>query len=239
MSYTLFIIDDDKAFCEEFSDVFYEYNVIKAFTSAEAFDILRQPSEIDLIMLDERLPNNKKGTIILHEMKKITPSIPIIILTGHSDKEVAIRALQGHADDYIEKPMDIEKMKSVVERLLSESRRKKSPEGSDIKSKIKRVKLFIEKNADKIVTLENAASRVGLSPKYLSRAFKKETGINFNQYYLSQKFKKAEKFLKKTGYSIEQIADKLGYQNPESFIRIYKKYRGATPTENRNKKKSK
>ncbi|MBD3427127.1 MAG: helix-turn-helix domain-containing protein [Candidatus Omnitrophica bacterium] len=239
MAYTIFIIDDDKAFCEEFSDAFYEYNVIKAFNAQDALDELRKPNEIDLIILDERLPNNKKGTLILEQLRKIMPSTPIVILTGFSSKETAIRALRAHADEYLEKPMDIPRTKQLIEDLLHESDKKNAREGSDIKSKIARVKIFIEKNFDKIVTLEDAAGRVGLSPKYLSRAFKEETGTNFNEYYLKCKFKKAEELLNQTSYTIEQIADKLGYKNPESFIRIYKKHWGSTPTQNRTSPKKK
>ncbi|MBD3296500.1 MAG: response regulator [Candidatus Omnitrophica bacterium] len=234
MAYTIFIIDDDKAFCEEFSDAFYEYNVVKAFDAKEAIRLLEAPNEIDLIILDEKLPNNTKGTRILQRIKKLQPSVPVIILTGFSNKETAIRAVRAHADEYLEKPMDIGKTKELVDRLLRESERANTIEGSDIKSKLERVRSFVEKNADKIVTLDDAAARVGLSPKYLSRVFKQETGTNFNEFYLSRKFDKADELLNHTGYTIEQIADKLGYQNPESFIRIYKKYRGKTPTQNRS-----
>jgi YesN/AraC family two-component response regulator len=234
MAYNIFIIDDDKAFCEEFSDAFFEYNVVKAFDAEGAIKLLTAPNEIDLIILDQNLPNNKKGTQILEQIKKLQPAVPVVILTGFSTKESAIRAVRAHADEYLEKPMDIQKTKELVERLIRKAERGKTKEGSDINSKIERVRSFIEKNADKIVTLDDAAARVGLSPKYLSRVFKEETGTNFNEFYLSCKFSKADDLLENTGYTIEQIADKLGYRNPESFIRIYKKYRGKTPTQNRS-----
>ncbi|MBD3378994.1 MAG: helix-turn-helix domain-containing protein [Candidatus Omnitrophica bacterium] len=243
MAYTIFLIDDDKEFCEEFSDCFHEYNVVKAFTAGEALEILGSPNEIDLIVLDQKLPNNKKGSAIIGRIKELKPGAPVVMLTGFSSKKTAIKALRAHADEYIEKPMDIEKTKTLVNRLLVSSGKKKTREGSGLSGKIERVSRFIEKNFDKIVTLEDAAKRVGLSPKYLSRVYKEETGANFNEYYLSCKLKKADEMLTDTGYTIEQIADRLGYRNPESFIRIYKKHRGCTPskirTENPKKAKSK
>jgi YesN/AraC family two-component response regulator len=45
--------------------------------------------------------------------------------------------------------------------------------------------------------------------------------------------------LKKSGYNIDQIADKLGYKNTESFIRQFKKITGQTPTKYRNTDKKK
>jgi YesN/AraC family two-component response regulator len=74
------------------------------------------------------------------------------------------------------------------------------------------------------------ANSVCLSPKYLSRFFKQETGENFNQYRLRVKVEKAKEFLKNTSNTIEQISDKMGYQNIESFIRVFKKFTNHTPT---------
>jgi YesN/AraC family two-component response regulator len=45
----------------------------------------------------------------------------------------------------------------------------------------------------------------------------------------------AKSLLKDTDFNVNQIADRLGYQNAESFIRIFKKITGFTPTEFRKK----
>ena len=105
----------------------------------------------------------------------------------------------------------------------------------DGRGKVERVKGFLDRNVLKKVTLEEAAASVALSPKYLSRIFKQHTSEGFNAYKLKGKIRQAKLFLQKTGYNIDQIADKLGYQNPESFIRQFKKIVKSTPTEFRRK----
>ena len=60
--------------------------------------LLRKPNEIDLVLLDVMMPG-LSGTEVLREMKKLSPNLAIIILTGYSSKDVAIEALKGHADD--------------------------------------------------------------------------------------------------------------------------------------------
>jgi len=78
---------------------------------------------------------------------------------------------------------------------------------------------------------------VSLSPKYLSRVFKDVTGTGFMEYKLKIKIDKAKELLKGTGSTISEISDKLGFMNPESFMRIFKKVTGATPTKFRKRKK--
>jgi AraC-like DNA-binding protein len=76
-----------------------------------------------------------------------------------------------------------------------------------------------------------------LSPKYLSKIFKEQTGICFNEYKLNVKMKYAKELLVNTGYNIDQIAYKLGYKKVESFNKIFKKITHLTPTKFRSQMK--
>lgn len=230
MSYSILIVDDDREFREELHDALDEYTVVEAKNGNEALDILKKPNEIDAVILDVMMPG-MRGTDVLREMKKIAPEVAIIISTGHSTKDIAIDALKGRADDYIEKPTDIPKLKEMLVRLI----RSKEPELSalDVKGKVERVKLFAERNFDKKVSLEDAAAQIALSPKYLSRIFKRETGMGFAEYRAEVKIFKAKELLQNTGYNVNQISNKLAYENTESFIRVFKKCLGCTPSEYR------
>ncbi|MDD4954852.1 MAG: AraC family transcriptional regulator, partial [Candidatus Omnitrophica bacterium] len=104
-----------------------------------------------------------------------------------------------------------------------------------INDKMDKVKRFIERNCFKKISLDDAASTVFLSPKYLSRIFKQSTGMGFSDFRLHIKIDRAKELLEKTGYKVDQISDKLDYQNTESFIRQFKKLTGLTPTQYRVK----
>ena len=238
MPYNILLVDDDREFREEFRDYLEDYEIIEASNGEEALKLLKKPNVIDLVILDVMMPG-LRGTEVLKEMKKIDPDLGIIILTGYSSEDVAIEALKGHADDYIQKPLDIDKTKEIIERLLETRRGEGDIDITDMKGKIERIKYFVQRNYHKRVTLEDAARLVYLSPKYLSRIFQQNTGMGFNKYKLEIKIKKAKELLKKTGYNIGQISDRLGYQNIESFVRIFKKFIGYTPTEYRDKVKIK
>ena len=157
------------------------------------------------------------------------------MLTYKTTKDVAIQALKGHADDYLEKPLDIEKMLNLIKRFLLLKEGTGSIDVMDTKGKIERVKEFARRNCHKKISLEDAADIVYLSPKYLSRVFKQFEGMGFSEFKLKAKMEKAQDLLKTTGCTVEQISYQLGYENPESFIRIFKKYCNCTPTEYRER----
>ena len=72
----------------------------------------------ELIILDIRMPG-KSGLEGLPEFKRISPDVRIIMITAFHDMESTIDAMQGGADDYIHKPIDIDEFDAAVERLLT------------------------------------------------------------------------------------------------------------------------
>jgi len=238
MPYNILLVDDDEDFRYEFRELFEDYKIIEASNGEKALEIIKKPNEIDLVVLDVVMPGIR-GTKILPEIKKISPNLGIIILTGHSTKDIAVESLKGHADDYLEKPLNINKAKEIINTLLKTKGIINYEDGTDINDKIERVKQFTQKNYHKKVSLNDVADLVYLSPKYFSRVFKEKTGMGFNDYKLNIKISNSKELLLNTNYNIDEISYKMGYENSESFIRIFKKLTKYTPTEYRNKFKNK
>ncbi len=174
-----------------------------------------------------------KGTEVLKKMKTLYPELGVIMLTGFSTKDVAVDSLNARADDYVEKPVRMENLLVVIERVLKIKSGEDNINDYDIRGKIAHVKRFVEKNYHKRINLKDAASIVGLSPKYLSRIFCQEAGTGLSNYKSKIKIDKAKEWLSTAGYNVNQIADKLGYQNVESFIRAFKKHTKCTPSDYR------
>jgi YesN/AraC family two-component response regulator len=238
VSNRILIVDDDPEFREEFKDCFEGYGVSEAKDGRVALNLLKKPNEIDLVILDLKM-SGLNGIEVLKEIKKSDPNISTIILTGFGTKETVIEALREQADDFLEKPIDIEKFKYVVDKILDTKEIGKPQDIVGIESKIQKIKNYLERNCFKKVTLKDAASVVFLSPKYLSRVFKEVTGKNFNELKLNIKLNKACELLTNTKHSVEHISYKLGYENAESFIRIFIKKFKTTPTQYRKKKLTK
>ena len=233
----IMLVDDDYFFRGEFKECFQEYGVVEAKNGEEALQILKKPNEIDLVILDVKMPG-MNGIEVLNKIRKLSPNIRIVMLTGYGSKDVAVEALRAQADDYIEKPFDVDATKQIIDKFLGTKRGQPESDSIDIKEKIERVKSFLRRNSLKKVTLKDAANTVYLSPKYLSRVFNEQAGVGFNEYKLSLKIDEAKNFLTHSGYNISQISDRLGYENPESFIRQFKKIAKLTPSQFRNKTKA-
>ena len=238
MPYQILMVDDDADFREEMRDCLSDYTVIEAANGADALTILRKPNAIDLVILDAIMPQ-LSGTEALREIKKISPTLAIIMLTGQSSKDIAIDALKGRADDYIEKPINVTKFLGTIKSTLAAKALKRFTYPQGINAKIGQAKEFIERNFDKKITLEDVAGQVCLSPKYFSRIFKETTGQGFNDYRLSIKITQACDLLKKSDCSITQISNRLGYQNLESFIRMFENITGTSPSKYRRKNQKK
>jgi len=229
MADNILLVDDDKEFRSEFRDCFGEYSIIEAATAEEALAILKKPNKIDLILMDVQMPG-MGGLKALKLVRAAAPSAGIIIVTGYSSKDVVIEALRGEASNYIEKPFDVEKTRGIIEAVLAKTGGEEETALTDGRGKVEKVKNFVRRNCLKKVKLEDAAASVYVSPKHLSRIFKTFSGEGFSQFYLACKMEKARELLTTTSYSIDHISQKLGYENTASFIRVFKKISGKTPT---------
>lgn len=79
------------------------------------------------------------------------------------------------------------------------------------------------------LTLESCAEQLNCHPMHLWQVFKEQNHITFSQYLEDYRFQMAQKQLANTNDSIKDIAEHLGYANPQNFIRSFKKRAGCTP----------
>lgn len=98
---------------------------------------------------------------------------------------------------------------------------------------VAQVKQYVHENLDKEISLYTAADAVHISPHYLSKIFKEETGANYIDYVVTSKMDKARELLKETNLSIEKITGKVGYAYAAYFRNKFKEYTGKTPNEYR------
>jgi two-component system response regulator YesN len=238
MQNTILLVDDDRGFRAELRASLEEFKVLEASSGQSALQILKKAHDVGLVFLDVMMPG-LNGIDVLQEIKKIAPDVRIVILTGFSSKDIAIEALKAHADDYIEKPVDPVKVKELIERFMESRGKEEASSGLDAGGKIEKIKRFTLRNIGTNVGLKDAATLVFLSPKYISRVFKQKTGKGFSRYKQEVRIREAREMLVKTGFNINQISEKLGYKNAESFSRIFKKRTGFSPREFRIRMKTK
>lgn len=113
----ILVIDDDKNIVESFKRLFSDkHKVINAYNGEEAIKHIKE-NAVDLIFLDYRIPG-ENGLEVLKQIKKIDPDIFVIIITAFGTFETIIKSISLGAYDYIEKPLDIDKINILTRRAL-------------------------------------------------------------------------------------------------------------------------
>ena len=100
-----------------------------------------------------------------------------------------------------------------------------------------RIKNFIDTNYMLKISVDELAGTLNLNRQYLSRAFKKETGISIQQYLIRTRINKASELLHK-GFSVSETAALIGYDDQFAFSKMYKKCTGVSPSKARPEKRS-
>lgn len=81
------------------------------------------------------------------------------------------------------------------------------------------------------LTLEETARMVCLSPDYLSRIFRQETGISFHHYLNNVRVTKAKELIRTTNLRLTDISQMVGYDDQSYFTKVFKRTTGVTPGE--------
>ena len=106
-----------------------------------------------------------------------------------------------------------------------------SDSGSESKEDFQILRYMQDHLAD--VTLNDIADHFGFSVSHCSRLIKSSTGQSFNDWKRSLRVRRAEQLLIGSKKSVAEIGEELGFENPESFIRSFKKELHITPAKYR------
>src|SRR5918999_1440851 len=92
---------------------------IQIDTAESAFEALERIREVDYdaVVTDIKMPG-KDGLELLTEAKELSPGTPVLLITGHGEHDLAVRALRGGAYDFIQKPIDRNYFIASLERAI-------------------------------------------------------------------------------------------------------------------------
>lgn len=97
-----------------------------------------------------------------------------------------------------------------------------------------KAKEYIKMHYKENITLKSVADHVYLNSSYFSELFKNETGKNFIDYLIETRINEAKKLLEMPDIKVYEVGEKVGYEDPVSFNRAFKKIVGISPNEYRS-----
>ena len=131
----ILIVDDERDIRELISDILEDegFATRKAANSEECMaEIGQEPPA--LLILDIRLKDSQMdGIDILKTVKRDNPEVPVVIISGHGNIEIAVAAIKQGAYDFIEKPFNIDQLMVVIRRAMETSRLRR--ENTDLRRK--------------------------------------------------------------------------------------------------------
>ena len=201
--------------------------LVKTSTFLEAFsNYVRDKSDIANFFLNNLYTKNKIDYIHFH---------------SHQDSQIQNSILQMFEENQINDHYSNRILCSLFSLLLAYITRKyqdkieyassfKNNEGTQIIQ-------YISKHY-KNITLTQISQYFHYSIPYCSKWIKETTGYSYHTLLTQIKIQISKQLLLNTSFSIAQIAEEIGYQNPETFIRIFKKHEQITPHMYRKNTKS-
>ena len=176
----------------------------------------------DLVVTDIKMPI-MDGIALAEEIMEKYPAVKVIIVTAYDDFKYAQKALRAGAVDFILKPL---KRQEVKDALLRVGRQIETVE-EGAKDVIDQIRDYMEENyAQSSLSLSKVAEKYYLNSSYLSRTFRKKTGVPFVEYLNKIRIKHACDYLKSGNWKVYEIAEKVGIPIPDYFGRCFRKYMG-------------
>lgn len=205
----------------------------------------------DLVICDILMPK-MNGVEVLKRVREAEIGSRFIMLSCLSDFEYVRQAMEFGASNYILKlSMNVQSLVEALIKVDADLRKRHKPGDEAVArqpagtlEKMEASALLPEetghKEVDKLIrymkdhyhqmiSLKTLAEQVSMDSKYISTLFKKKTGTNIIQYLHQLRIEEARQRLEQTNLSVSEIGMKVGYENDNYFIKIFKRFTGLTP----------
>lgn len=140
------------------------------------------------------------------------------------------------SDSYL-RDMEIhEKLSTLLLKIMKESWHEKEIDMTSEKRKdLRLIREYIEQNYEKKIQLDDLAKRYNINKYYLSHIFNEQYGISITNYIISMRITRAKQYLRFSDMTTTEIANRVGYEDVNYFIRMFKKVENITPGEYKKK----
>ena len=121
MSYRILAVDDDETFLKSLAKILAlnKFEIVLANTPYRAIDLLKE-NNFDALLTDVKMPG-MNGIELQKKISGMKPGLPVIAISGQSNIPIAIEMIKNGAYDFLEKPVDDEKLISTLLKAIEHS----------------------------------------------------------------------------------------------------------------------
>ena len=250
--YTILVVEDDNEVCTFLKEGLSEnFSVVTASNGVEALHVLQHEDiAISFVLSDVMMPG-MNGFDLCRTIKTTLSCshLPVMLLTALSDERQQKHGISGGADDYIQKPFNMDFVKLKIIRVLEERERLREqllrklengnllldkpdkPESMDDAFMRRFVERIEEGYPDPDYNVEKLSDMLGLSRGHLYRKIKELTGTTPVDFLRNYRLSKAAALLRERRYTVSEITYRTGFSSPAYFTKCFKAVYDVTPTE--------
>ena len=236
--YKVFLVDDDELILKEivssvpwmdngFEVVGYESSSRRAIHRVKEL----QP---DVIFSDLKMPV-LDGHGFMKQIKEEGMEVEFVMLSAYGTFEDACAFFKQDGFDYLLKPLQLEEVQLVLEKLANKLAKKKPmiAETEEVKMNEAFIKLtnYLKDNYHKKFTLDMLGKKFALSPGYICNLFAKHYNTTLTCYITDIRMRNAVKLMKECDFSLKKIALECGFRDYFYFNKVFKAYYGTTPSQ--------
>lgn len=136
MQQVVWIIDDDNSIRWVLEKALARADIAcESYASADLMLQRLQYEQPTVVVSDIRMPGTD-GMALLTKLQELSPELPVIIMTAHSDLDSAVNAFKKGAFEYLPKPFDINEAVSLIQRALAHSQAKQPKQQAVIQTEV-------------------------------------------------------------------------------------------------------
>ena len=236
--YNILIVDDERfarqglAHTIESLDDIYAV-AAQAENGEEALKLLQKLS-IQIVITDIHMPV-MDGLELARKINQLYPDLVTIVLTGYGEFEYAREALRSNVFEYLLKPVSEDDLTSVLSSACIRLNRCYEFTGDSVMPAMT-ARDYVEKMIDYVqnhymeeIDIGKIAESFGFSAAYLTKIFKRYTGMAPIKFLTYVRISQAKRLLERTSMSVQEIGYAVGYNDQFHFSKTFSKNVGCSP----------
>lgn len=247
---SVLIVEDHQELREYLKNMLSEkYNVLAFENGVDALNYLKKKSKLALILSDWMMPK-MDGVELCRMIKKKQKyqNIPFVLLTALSNVENQKEAYLAGIDEFIVKPFNPDLLFVKISNLLQRNKQIKEaanteaitqPENKAVETYDEKLVVKLKQKVEQELSNSDFGSNelaieMGMSQMQLYRKLKDLVKMSPNEFLRSFRIKRSKQLLGKDGFTVNEISDMVGFNDPKYFSRCFTKEVGMSPTKFRN-----
>lgn len=202
--------------------------------------------DFDLVLTDIRMPFID-GIELLEKINELGINVCVAFISSYDEFEYARKGLVLGAFDYLLKPVNEEKLGSMLARVKEKLAEQQSQNvcadyvlsalqavgRSNDDSFTQDICTYFSNTSCRDISVEQAAEHFGFSRDYFGKMFRRHIGESFSKFSTLVKIEYAKELLRQSGLKAYEISEELGYSSADYFTKVFKETTGISPAQYR------